>query len=160
MFDLEREVSAWSASVYAARCERGARAAADELADHLHCEIERFRAEGLGDAEAFAAAVGKLGAAPALAAESARERPWYRRVGASLARAERGVPPGEPRRLLVAHALVWAAVLIAIALVLRDGGSKAATSYTLLFVLLPSWWGSEQILRRALRTRSAPGSRR
>ena len=45
MFDLEKEVHAWCASIHPSGWKRGARIA--ELKDHLFCEIERLSADGL-----------------------------------------------------------------------------------------------------------------
>ncbi|MCU1348966.1 MAG: hypothetical protein JWO56_1996, partial [Acidobacteria bacterium] len=72
MFDLDREVASWSAKVHAERCQPAAGVA--ELTDHLYCEIDRGRARGLSDEEAFRAAIARVGSAPELTTEHAKNR--------------------------------------------------------------------------------------
>jgi hypothetical protein len=153
MFDLEREVAAWSATVYADRCRRAESVA--ELNDHLWCEIERGRAAGMTDAAAFAAAVAKVGEASALAAEVARSRSWLAAAWAAVVRHERA-SQGH-RGLFVAHGLVWAALMIAVAVALKSATAPSTFLWLLIGVLVPGQWASELILRRALRARRAVG---
>ncbi len=141
MFDLDKEIANWSAAVHAGRCRSEASVA--ELRDHLYCEIERGRTEGLTEQQAFAAAVAKLGSAPELASENAKNRSLLATVCAS----ERG--RGPQGRFLMAHAIVWAAVMIGSALLSIAG--PMGYIFLLICVLVPSWWASEQILRRAVR---------
>lgn len=155
MFNLEREVEAWSQTVHAGRCNSSASAA--ELSDHLYCEIDRARADGRSEEEAFRAAVAALGSVPALAAEHAKNRSWFQ-VGCAAARFEGSRPSGEHRGLLLAHALTWAALMLGTALLLSKSASKDAFSLLLITILLPCWYASEQILRRALRTPPAAGA--
>jgi hypothetical protein len=61
----------------------------------------------------------------------------------------RGSP--EHRRLLLAHAVVWAALMIASALVLKTTTTPESFVWLLTLVFLPLSWASEQILRRAIR---------
>jgi hypothetical protein len=155
MFDLEKEVAAWSESVHADRCRRAESVA--ELSDHLHCEIDRARASGMSDEAAFTAAVARLGAAPELAAEHAKNRNLLQAGCAAALRYERSVSPGQ-RGLLLAHAILWAALILASSLVLSKSAAPATLGYLLIGVLVPSWWASEQILRRALRPKRAGGA--
>jgi hypothetical protein len=157
LFELDREVTAWSEAVHADRC-RGS-ASVDELRDHLYCEIDRARAEGLSDEQAFAAAVAKLGPATTLASEHAKNRSLLGTLCAAAARLERGESSAQARSLLMAHAIVWASVMIATALMMKKSAGVQATEWLILLILIPSWLGSEQILRRALRSRSRGGAR-
>ncbi|HET9273191.1 MAG TPA: permease prefix domain 1-containing protein [Methyloceanibacter sp.] len=141
MFDLDKEIANWSAAVHAGRCRSEASVA--ELRDHLYCEIERARAEGLTEEQAFSAAVAKLGSAPELAAENAKNRSLL----AAVCAAER--PRGPQGKFLMAHGIVWAAVMIGSALLSIAG--PMGYVFLLTLVLVPSWFASEQILRRALR---------
>lgn len=150
MFDLEREVAAWSEAVHAESCGNAAHAA--ELSDHLHCEIERARAQGLSDEQAFKAAVAKLGAWPTLSAEEAKNRSLVGRGCALATRYQRSHAGGERRGLLVAHAMLWAALIAATAL-LSKGNALGVRAWLLTGVMVPTWWASEQLLRRALRPR-------
>jgi hypothetical protein len=150
MFDIEQEVAAWSAAVHADRCRRSDSVA--ELSDHLWCEIERGRAAGMSDEAAFAAAVAKVGPAPALAAEQARGRSWGAAAWAAVVRSERA--SHGHRGLFVAHGLVWAAMMIATAAALKSAVAPGAFVWLLVCVLVPGQWASEQLLRRALRVKS------
>lgn len=155
MFDLEKEVAAWSEAVYADRCSRAAGVA--ELSDHLYCEIDRGRASGLSDEAAFRAAVARLGAAPALAAEHVKNRSLLQRACAAAMRYERSGWKREDRSLLLAHAILWAALMLAYSLVAHRAMARDVAVWLLLGVLMPCWWASEQLLRRALRAKRVGG---
>lgn len=153
MFDLDREVANWTAAVYAARCRPDAGVA--ELTDHLYCEIDRAREEGLSDEEAFRAAVARLGSVPQLVAENAKNRSALGTVCEVVARVE-GSLTREQRRLLNVHAFIWAvAMIVTSAMVKRTVPNLSA--WFLLTALLSLWWASDQLLRRALRRRVADG---
>lgn len=132
MFDLKREVDAWSEKAYAGPC-RGKAATLDELKDHLHCEIERLEAAGKTREEAFRIATEKLG-------ESTRV--------ASGSRNGRSRNPGK-----LVNALIWAAVMIATSIVLVKSGARDSGSYLLIFVLIPAWYVSDLLLGRYQSTR-------
>jgi hypothetical protein len=157
VFDLEREVASWSEAVYADRCRASGSVA--ELRDHLHCEIDRAKAEGLSDEAAFAAAVAKLGATPELAAEDSKNRSLLAAACAAAARHERLESSARNRWLLVAHAILWASVIIAVSLFLSKSTLRNTIAMLLVLVMVPSWLASEQILRAALRRRPAGRAR-
>jgi hypothetical protein len=153
MFDLDREVTAWSASVHAERCRPAAEGL--ELTDHLYCEIERGRAEGLSDEQAFRAAIARLGSPTALTAEEAKNRSALGTVcqvavkldGAGIRREHRGV--------LLGHALIWASLILATSLLLSKTAVRDVFSLLLVVVFIPLWWASEQLVRAALRRQGA-----
>jgi hypothetical protein len=147
MFDLNREVEAWSAAVYAERCQPAASVA--ELSDHLYCEIDLGRAAGLSDEEAFRTAVARLGSVSELSAENAKNRSAFGAACAVAAKLE-GPFSRQHRGLLLAHALLWATLMIASAAVLKK---TEITGWMLVAILIPLWWASEQLLRRAMVTR-------
>jgi hypothetical protein len=154
MFDLDREVANWTAAVYAARCRPETGVA--ELTDHLYCEIDRARGEGMSEEEAFRAAVARLGSVPQLIAENAKNRSALGTVCEAVGRGERSLTR-EQRRLLNVHAFLWAVAMIATsAFVKRTVPDLSA--WFLLTVLLSLWWASDQLLRHALRRRVASGS--
>jgi hypothetical protein len=157
MFDLNRAVALWSASVQGDACRNKARSA--ELEDLLHCEFERARAGGLADEQAFAAAVRIVGSAQSLSAELAKDRPWWRRACAALLRLERHDSEQGARGLLLAHSLLWAALMIALALLVRRSSAPVAFGGMLTGVLVPMAWTSDRILRQALRRGRAGGAR-
>ena len=157
MFELEREVRAWSEAVYASRCRSAASVA--ELSDHLYCEIDRARAEGMSDEQSFKAAVAKLGSAGELAAEHAKGRSWLSRFYASEVRAARGLSGPKQAWLLVAHGILWGAAILATALVMKKHGGSDASQTVILFILVPGWLGSEQLLRAAMSSGSRKAAR-
>lgn len=122
-----------------------------ELSDHLYCEIDRARAEGLSDEEAFRAAITRIGSAPQLAQEHAKNRSALRgtlcRVLAADARLEHRAP-------LIAHSLIWAALLLATTMVLVGQGASNAWGWFAIGVFVPLWWMSDHLLRSVLRQRS------
>ncbi len=84
MFNLRDEIAAYCQSVYPAGVHRQARI--DELADHLHCEVERWMGEGLSEQEAFHRAVDQLGSSEDLALESLRaQSAWQRNLDVLIA---------------------------------------------------------------------------
>jgi hypothetical protein len=151
MFDLDREVANWSAKVHAERCQPAAGVA--ELTDHLYCEIDRGRVAGLSDEEAFRAATARLGAAPELTAEHAKNRSALGTVCRVAGRLDGSWTNSEDRRALLAHGMIWASLMIGFSIVMSKA-APAAVSLSLLFgIILPLWLASEQLLRRALRHR-------
>jgi hypothetical protein len=158
MFDLDREVATWSATVHAERCRSAAGEGMAELQDHLYCEIDRGRAAGLSDEEAFRAAIARLGTASALTAENAKNRSALGtvcRVASRLDGPEWTSP--EYRRLLLAHAVIWASLMIASAIVLKKTGASQGFVLLLTTLFIPLWQASDQLLRHALRKRHSRG---
>jgi hypothetical protein len=154
VFDLDREVANWTAAVYAARCRPEAGVA--ELTDHLYCEIDRARGEGMSEEEAYHAAVARLGSVPELIAENAKNRSALGAVCEVVARAERSLTP-EQRRLLNVHAFLWAVAMIAGSAIVKRAAVPDLSAWFLLTALLSLWWASDQLLRHALRRRVASG---
>ncbi|MGH9421910.1 MAG: permease prefix domain 1-containing protein [Thermoanaerobaculia bacterium] len=153
MFDVDHEVTAWSAAVHAERCRPEAGAA--ELSDHLHCEIDRARAEGLSDEEAFRIATSRLGSQREISRELDKNRTLLGSICRVAAKLDGAMTNPHHRRLLMAHALIWAAVMIASELLFAKTGSRQISAWFLTGVLIPLWLASEQLLRRALRHRPA-----
>lgn len=153
MFDLNREVAAWSAAVHAERCQPAAGVA--ELSDHLYCEIDRARGAGLSDEEAFRTAIARLGSTVELTTEHAKNRSALGIACQVAAKFDRSASSPEHRRLLLAHALVWATLMIASALVLTKTAAPDVSGWLLTVIFIPLWWASDQLLRLALRQRPA-----
>jgi hypothetical protein len=157
MFELKKAVESWSRAVIASSCRDAERMA--EMADHLYCEIERARIQGMSDEQAFAAAVARVGSAGTLANEHAKNRSVLAVSCATLASFERGAGGSEHRGFLLVHAFLWASLMVATALVLHKASTPAALSFLLVVVLIPLHWASEQLLRRALQHRRSGGPR-
>jgi hypothetical protein len=153
VFNLDREVAAWATAVHAQRCQPVAGVA--ELSDHLYCEIERARAEGQPDEEAFHTATERLGSTTALAAEHDKNRSALGTACQLAAKIDGPLVTAADRRLLMAHAFVWAALMIATAIVLKKSTTNEVFAWLLICVFVPLWLASNQILRRALRLRPA-----
>ncbi len=156
MFDLDKEVTAWSRAVHADRCRNADEVA--ELADHLLCEIEQLKAgrSQLSDERAFKIAIASLGGKRGLTAEHAKNRSRLGALWAKVVRYERAQSAGltrEHARLLAAHAILWAVLISASALALSKTGAKDAASW-LLTLWIPLWFAAEMVLRRALRSRT------
>lgn len=152
MFDLDREVTTWSAAANAARCRPAAGIA--EMKDHLYCEIDRARAEGMPDEQAFRTAIARLGSATDLTAETAKNRSALGDACQVVARLDGPLPSADHRRLLIVHALVWAALMIATSLVLKKTAGPEVSSWLLIGILIPLWLASDLVLRSVLRRRS------
>jgi hypothetical protein len=138
MFDLKREVEAWSKKAYAGPC-RDRAASVAELQDHLYCEVERLEKEGLSREAAFRDATTRLGATVA---------------GGALYDRARALKRGR-----MANSAVWAALMIATSLVLtritpHGSAARDSAAYMLLGILMPMWFASDLLLVRFQRRRS------
>jgi hypothetical protein len=153
MFDLDREVVAWSRAVHSGQCS--AQAAA-ELTDHLYCEIEKGRASGLPDQEAFAAAVAKVGARPDLKNESAKNRSWWQSACAWAARADQPLPRGGQYAVIL-HALVWGRLMVVASALARRAAEPDSVRGMVLALSVAAWILSERVLRHVLRARAGHG---
>lgn len=151
MFDLDQEVAAWSGRVYAERCQPAAGAA--ELSDHLYCEIDRGRAAGLSDEAAFRAAIARLGLASNLTAEHAKNRSALGTVCQIAAKLDGPGLNAEHRRLMLAHAIIWAALMIAAAMMAKRMAMSDQFEWLMLTTFIPLWLASDQLLQRVLRHR-------
>lgn len=152
MFDLKNAVEAWSQTVRAGRCEGSE--SVDELTDHLYCEIDRARGEGMSDEQAFAAAVTRIGAPKALVAEQAKNRTLLQTACALEAR-DTSLPKNG-RSLLLAHAILWASLILASSILLSKSSASLTFAFFLSGILVPAWWASELLLRRGLRRAGGP----
>jgi len=56
-------------------------------------------------------------------------------------------------RLTIANAIIWAALMLATALIFTTAGADAADSYGYLLtvIMIPLWIASDQVIRRAMR---------
>jgi hypothetical protein len=144
MFDLNRAVKQWCEIVLSADSIHSRNI--DELIDHLHCEVESIikgsETEGdkpLSEQEAFARAIKKVGEANVIADEYGKNRSFlqklcaleYGRIGDHV--------NDEPLRkqlslMKVSNAILWAAALLASAIILKG---SPELSKKLFIVLIP-----------------------
>jgi len=153
MFQLDREVRAWCSSILPDDCSQDERL--DELEDHLYSEIERLQAEGLSEEQAFTTATNQLGEANMLMSEFSKNRSFVSRLCA-LDRQLSGTGTIKSsslrktaNRLIIGHAILWAAAMLATALLMRD--SEAMTS-VLTLVMVPLWFASFLLINGAIRS--------
>ena len=124
MFELENEVARWRAKRRRFSCIRAERL--DELEDHLRCRIEELEANGESVESAF---------------ETARQelRPQWKPESA------------QAMKLILGNAILFAAAILATALILTNSDSQAAKTSIVTIVLIPLWFMSDLFLKKALR---------
>ena len=151
MFDLKQQVRDWCRAAVPETC--GDEAQLAELEDHLYCEIERLEGTGLSQSDAFAQATKRMGEARMLTNEYAKNQTFAARLCA-LDRRLSGVDRIEdPKlkkkasRLLIGNSLLWAAAMIATALLSRD---SANAGYLVPGVFVPLWFGSFLLINTTL----------
>ncbi|MES2148870.1 MAG: permease prefix domain 1-containing protein [Pseudomonadota bacterium] len=98
MFQLDLAVRQW--------CAGAPERVREELADHLYCEVEAGLACGLGEEQAFEAALARLGAPGALAAE-------FLKFNQEQAMTSERIGP-------VVQGILWASAIVATALLVPD----------------------------------------
>lgn len=143
MFDLKQQVNDWCRSAIPETC--GDEAQLAELEDHLYCEIERLERAGLSQAEAFARATTQMGEARMITNEYVKNQTFAGRLCA-LDRRLSGIDriadltlKKKASRLLIGNSLLWAAAMIATALL---AGDSANAGYLVPVVFIPLWFGS------------------
>jgi hypothetical protein len=156
MFQLEKEVRAWCSSILPDDCGQDERQ--EELEDHLHSEIERLQTEGLSQEQAFTTATHRLGEAKMLLSEYSKNRSFVSRLCA-LDRRMAGpdtIPDPSLRkkagRLVIGHAILWAAAMLATAFLFKD--QKTVTTLVTM-VLTPLWFVSYLLISSTFRSLKA-----
>lgn len=124
MFDLDKEIARWRGKLRRFNCIRAERL--DELEDHLRCRIEELQAKGDTAASAFQTARQEL-------------RPQWKPESSKA------------MKLILGNAIMFAAAILATALILSNGDGQVAKSSIVLMVLIPLWFMSDLLLKRALR---------
>ena len=141
MFELEKAIVAWREAVVLGDFASEARIA--ELEDHLRCGIEELRAAGLSEEDAFKATTHRLGSLEELVREYAKNRGVLSRLyafekkllGASIS----GGASSKRQSLgMIANSIIWAATMLAVALILDDAEEAAFVGT----VLLAGWFAS------------------
>ena len=147
MFDLDKEIAAWSSSL-AHRCGRADVVA--ELEDHLRTDIDHLVAEGVPLDRAFELAVTRLGSTANLDAEYEKNRSVVQRLLSRLARWDAMVMKGG----VAGHSVIFASVIVAIAIILAaiiladsDTVITDVASY-LIIVAAPLWLLTRRVFSR------------
>lgn len=153
MFQLEREVRAWCASILPGDFAQDENLA--ELADHLTSAIEDLQETGLTEEQAFATATRRMGETKMLMTEYSKNRSFVSRL-CELDRKLSGTGTiTDPKlrklanRLILGHAVLWAAALIAATVLLEDA-ENAHTWSTL--VMVPLWFASFLLITGSFRS--------
>ncbi len=150
MFQLDQEVRAWCAAIVPADSAQNENLA--ELEDHLLSEIEGLQATGLSEEQAFATATERMGETKMLMTEYSKNRSFISRL-CELDRKLSGTGTitdptlrKQANRLILGHAILWAAALIAAAIMLEDA-ENMNTMTTL--VMIPLWFASYLLITSA-----------
>lgn len=143
MFDLEQGLAQWRHNLMGCRSVK--RVHADELEDHLRCEIEALVGQGFSEERAFALATETMGDPDTLAAAYAqsRRRP-FRTTLNRIHRMEKNIMKAtRSSALMIGTSLIWAAIMIACSLVMR-GAEQASDIH---FILLSGWFATFFLLQ-------------
>lgn len=146
MFDLEREIANWSATL-SQRCGREADVA--ELEDHLRATFEGLSADGMPPEKAFGLAVNRIGNIAEIDAEYEKNRSPLARFHSRLARWDRSLSRGSGRQRELGLAIIFASLIIAFSILLAD--ANVSDSSAILYVIIvagPLWLASRMLLSR------------
>ena len=138
MFNLEQAVQQWSELVLSADSVKNRNI--DELKDHLYCEIEKHINDGSNESDAFKYAIANIGESDILATEYNKNKNFINKLCAF----EYGTigQHGQNRdkfminrkQLQTQNAILWAAAILASAVLLRG---IPQSSDVIFFVLVP-----------------------
>jgi len=152
MFQTDKEVREWCASIVPDDCSPDEHL--DELEDHLLSEIERLQATGLDEEQAFKTAIKRMGEAKMLMSEYSKNRSFVSRLCA-LDRKLSGsgditdpVLRKQANRLILGHAILWAAALVASTVLLVDSENVNEMS---TLVMIPLWFASYMLITNSFK---------
>lgn len=144
MFDLEQSIEQWCKTISRNRC--GQQANIDELKDHLWCEVENQMAKGESEQQAFYLATAIVGNIEELSAEYAKNKSLLERLNSNgQAELFQQVIAGNEamttkllKRMVIGNAILWAAAILATAIVLKDTDQ----GFSVMMILIGLWCGS------------------
>lgn len=138
MFDLDNAVENWCNKVVSHNIWDADKI--DELKDHLYCIIEQDVNSGTDEKLAFEKATSDLGYPEAEIKASSGRAKIIQRICRILNKIEGNSSSDSP--LVIGHAIIWASVMLAMALVVKDKDANGAV----LLILLLGWFASFTIL--------------
>ncbi|WP_282146339.1 hypothetical protein [Alteromonas stellipolaris] len=138
MFDLDNAVENWCNKVVSHNIWDADKI--DELKDHLYCIIEQDVNSGTDEKLAFEKATSDLGYPEAEIKASSGRANIIQRICRVLNKIEGNSSSDSP--LVIGHAIIWASVMLAMALVVKDKDANGAV----LLILLLGWFASFTIL--------------
>jgi len=138
MFNLEQAVQQWSELVLSADSVKNRNI--DELKDHLYCEIEKHINDGSNESDAFKYAIANIGESDILATEYKKNRNFinklcafeYGTIGQHGQNGDKFMI--NRKQLQTQNAILWAAAILASAVLLRG---IPQSSDVIFFVLVP-----------------------
>lgn len=138
MFDLDKAVQQWTELVFSADSVKNRNI--DELKDHLYCEIEKHVNDGKNQSDAFKYAISNIGESDILTTEYKKNRTFINKLCAfEYGTIGQHGQSGEKlminrKQLQIQNAILWAAAILASALLLRG---IPQGSEVIFFVLVP-----------------------
>lgn len=137
MFNLNQAIQQWCELVLSNDSIKSKNI--DELSDHLHCEVEQFIKSGKSEEQAFKAAIEKMGEIDMLAGEYEKNRSFLQKLcafeyGTVGQYSSESSDQSKTKSKVLAQSIMWAAAMIASALIISNG--KEAFNVVFL-VLLP-----------------------
>ncbi|WP_372620617.1 hypothetical protein [Alteromonas stellipolaris] len=138
MFDLDNAVENWCNKVVSHNIWDADKI--DELKDHLYCIIEQDVNSGTDEKLAFEKATSDLGYPEAEIKASSGRAKIIQRICRVLNKIEGNSSSDSP--LVIGHAIIWASVMLAMTLVVKDKDANGAV----LLILLLGWFASFTIL--------------
>jgi len=138
MFDLDNAVENWCNKVVSHNIWDADKI--DELKDHLYCIIEQDVNSGTDEKLAFEKATSDLGYPEAEIKASSGRAKIIQRICRVLNKIEGNSSSDSP--LVIGHAIIWASVMLAMALFVKDKDANGAV----LLILLLGWFASFTIL--------------
>lgn len=134
MFNLEQAIDAWCTTVVQHKLWDADKL--DELKDHLYCVIEHEISKGSNEQQAFKKATTDMGYEVSQTNDAASRATVLQGICRLLNKLENH--PNHDAPVMIAHSLIWAAMMLAIALVVDD---KQANQ-SILLILLSGWFAS------------------
>jgi hypothetical protein len=138
MFDLDKAINDWCSKVVAHNIWEAEKV--DELKDHLYCIIEEQIAARESPEQAFFNATNGMGYTEATQFENSGRARIVSGICKVLSKIEGH--PSSDSPMVIAHALIWACVMLAMAIVIDDKD----TNSSVLMILTLGWFASYMAL--------------
>lgn len=141
MFEINKAVDDWCNKVVAHNIWDANKI--DELKDHVYCIIEEDMKSGTSEQEAFEKATSAMGYSETKSPEKPSPQPDTTgrvRLVQGICRVLTKIEgsPGADSPLVIAHAIIWASVMLAMAIVVKDKD----VNDSVLLILTLGWFAS------------------
>lgn len=138
MFDLDKAIDAWCNKVVAHNIWDTEKV--DELKDHLYCIVEEAVTAGETPETAFTQATNGMGYPETELPENTGRASIVSGICKVLSKIEGH--PSSDSPMVIAHAVIWACVMLAMAIVIDDKD----TNSSVLMILILGWFASYMAL--------------